>query len=598
MARTPDAPHDTIAIPLPDSALGRLFVGPKASPDAVWFSLAGGRPLYSAGEASEMLYFVKAGRLGVVRREAGHAAQFLGVIKPGEPAGEMALIAGTPHSADVVAMRDSEVMALPRAAFFAAARRDPALMADLAKLMILRTRETGPSLGSSAPIVFCFVGVTPGLPVRDLVEDIERAVLAQGFTCTLIGSESETAPTEWFSTVELRHDVVLMSAEAGEESWIELCTRQADQLFLVGDAAQRPPALAALPPGGPLSTHRLVDLILVHDPKVHRPTGTGAWLDAIAAEHVFHIRKQSAPCLARIARMITGTSVGLVLSGGGARAYAHVGVIRALREAHVPIDFIAGASMGAIIAAGVAMGWEDEEVTTRIRKAFVLTNPLSDLALPMIAMTQGKLVRARLYENFQDTEIEDLWLPFFCVSSNLTTGEYLLHRRGRLRKALQASAALPGVIPPVIIGDNVLVDGAVTNNMPADIMRRWHRGTVIGIDVAEARALTAKDVERPPSLLRWVLSGEWKKGPPLVSLLIRAATVGTARETAPLHEACDLLVMPTLEGIELRDWKAFDPAVEGGYQSMMEALARLDRPVTDLRLPDVMEKEIRAELGM
>ena len=122
----------------PDTALGRLFTAEKRSADICWFSLPGGRTLYAAGDPADMLYFVRTGRLGAVRREEGHEQQFLGIIKPGEPAGEMALIAGTPHSATVVALRDSEIFSMPRAAFFAEARRNPVLMAEMARLMIVR----------------------------------------------------------------------------------------------------------------------------------------------------------------------------------------------------------------------------------------------------------------------------------------------------------------------------------------------------------------------------------------------------------------------------------------------------------------------------
>ena len=178
--------------------------------------------------------------------------------------------------------------------------------------------------------------------------------------------------------------------------------------------------------------------------------------------------------------------------------------------------------------------------------------------------------------------MEDLWLPFFCVSSNLTSGDYHFHQRGQLRRALQASSSLPGVMPPVIWDDSVLVDGAVTNNLPIDLMRRVHRGPVVGVDVAVAKALTPEDVKRPPSLWGWIASGEWRKGPPIVSLLIRAATVSSLREQASIKDACDLMVIPTIEGVELRDWKAFEPAVEAGYQAMKAALAGLQEPLIDL----------------
>jgi len=191
----------------------------------------------------------------------------------------------------------------------------------------------------------------------------------------------------------------------------------------------------------------------------------------------------------------------------------------------------------------------------------------------MIAMTRGDLVARRLREHFEDRQIEDLWLPYYCVSSDLTHGEHRVHHRGLLRRALQASSALPGVTPPVIWEDgSVLVDGAVTNNMPADIMRRTHRGPVVGVDVAVARALNSMDVQAPRSLWAWFATGEWRRGPPLVSLLIRAATVTSQRDQAMLQEACDILITPNIGGVELRDWKAFEPAAEAGYEAMRTLL--------------------------
>jgi NTE family protein len=310
------------------------------------------------------------------------------------------------------------------------------------------------------------------------------------------------------------------------------------------------------------------------------------------------VRESRNEDLRRMARVLSGTSVGLVLSGGGARAYAHIGVIRAMREAGEPIDFLGGASMGGIIAAGCAMEWDDAEITRRIRHAFVDSSPLSDIALPIIAMTRGSVVKQRLKDNFGDVEIEDLWLPFFCVSSNLTLGEYHLHQRGRLRRALQASSSLPGVMPPVIWNNNVLVDGAVTNNMPTDVMRRWHRGPVIGVDVAVAKALTPEDVKPPESVLRWLLSGEWRKGPPVVSVLMRSATVSSTKDQNGARDACDLLVEPLIEGVELRDWKAFTPAVESGYGAMKTALRGLKEPLIDLCRRRADPDELSRHIGV
>ncbi len=567
---------------LADTALTRLFSDRTMVDHISWFSLPGGQVLCETGETADELYFVRTGRLAAIRHEEGQEPQFLGVIRPGEPAGEMALIAGTPHSASVVALRDSEILSLPRDAFFDAAQHHPDLMIELAKLMLQRSR---PMIGRSTvgePSVFGFVGVGDGIATRELVEQIAIEIQSFGYSVATAGEESLSASTEWFSNVEQAHDFVLYAADYEQTAWKQLVSRQVDRLFRVGRGDAPPPARVDLFSSRTLQD-LLVDLVLIHPAGATRPQGSEAWIDALLPARLFHLRDRSRTDLSRLARTIAGLSVGLVLSGGGARAYAHVGAVRALRAAGVPIDFVGGASMGAIIAAGVAMGWNDEEIDHRIRAAFVDTNPLDDIAFPLIAMTRGEKVRARLREHFGDTQIADLWLPYFCVSSNLTSGAYQLHRRGSLRHALRASIAIPGLLPPVTEGGNVLVDGAVMKTFPADIMRSMHLGPIVGVDVTGGRSITADEVARPISVWRWILSGDWRKGPPIVSLLLRAATVTGGRDLAASRLATDVLVLPSVEAIEIRDWKAYEPAKLAGEQAMVSALKGLHRPLTELR---------------
>ncbi|HUO11218.1 MAG TPA: patatin-like phospholipase family protein, partial [Caulobacteraceae bacterium] len=458
---------------LPPSALTRLFAREVTAGRAVWFSLPGGAPLYEAGEDADNFYLLRAGRLGAFRREEGREAQFLGVIRPGEPAGEMALIAGSPHSATVAALRDSEVLSLDRDAFFKAVEADPTVMTELARLMILRNRQSASGGVMGEPSVFSFIGLSSDLEVRPFVADIATRIGRLGYRVTVVGVEALQAPTEWFSNVERDHDFVLYVAEAPEASWKSLVGRQGDRLFRVADGRHPPPqasdALASATET--LQAQQLVDLILVHPAECGAPSNGEAWMDAFGPARLFHIRSRNNADADRLARVLAGQSVGLVLSGGGARAYAHIGAVRAMQERGVPIDFLGGVSMGAIIAAGYAMGWDDPEMERRIRKAFVETSPLDDIAIPLIAMTHGEKVRERLHEHFNDRNIADLWLPFFCVSTNLTRGTYQLHRSGLVREALRASLSLPGVLPPVTSDNDVLVDGAVVKNFPADIMR-------------------------------------------------------------------------------------------------------------------------------
>jgi NTE family protein len=236
-----------------------------------------------------------------------------------------------------------------------------------------------------------------------------------------------------------------------------------------------------------------------------------------------------------------------------------------------------------VIAAGPALNWSQEELETRIRKAFVQSDPLSDITFPMLAMTRAKKVERLLQEAYGDIDLADLHRPFFAVSTNLTSGKLEVHRRGLMRRAMRASIAIPGILPPVVIDGQVLVDGAVLKNLPAEVMRHMNSGPVIGVDMSEARGVDPDTIEHPPSIWRLIATGAWRRGPPIVSILMRSATLTTDADLESSRAATDLLIQPTPDGIDIRDWKGFDVGVEAGYRATHEGLATLDGPVTRLR---------------
>ncbi len=211
MGRLPEIPAD--------SALARLFRKEVVQAETAWFSLPGGEKLYAAGEAADQLFCLRSGRLGAFRHENGHEPHFLGVIRPGEPAGEMALVAGAPHSADVVALRDCEIFALPAEVFFDACEGDPSVMTELARLMILRTRQEVARGTVGEPSVYGFTPVGQPGPLRPLVERIAAEIERLDYTVTVVGAEAASAPIEWFSEVERTHDFVLYVAEVPENGW-------------------------------------------------------------------------------------------------------------------------------------------------------------------------------------------------------------------------------------------------------------------------------------------------------------------------------------------------------------------------------------------
>ena len=553
-----------------------------AEEDTRYFGLPGGWQLFAPGEPSDQIYFVLSGSLGAFRTTPSGKMELVGHIRAGEPVGEMSMIAGEPHEHAVYALRDTELLSLSRHTFMQLVRSDPQILERLTRVIMVRMRQARrKTVRSAEPKVFAMLATSPTIDLKLRTRVLSDELKAMGMRVAVVGEEAVGMPAAYFDELENRNDIVFLLGTIGDTAWFKMTQRHADRIWLFARADARPSVPLLPDDNSPARQFRLVDLVLIHHADERRETPTLEWKNAADAARAFHWKGLDIEQARRLARTIAGKSVGLVFSGGGARAYAHIGVIKALREASCPIDFVGGASMGAIVAASLASGWDDAEIERRMRKAFVESNPLSDYRLPVVGLVKGHKVDARLKEHFGDSLIEDLELPFFAVSTNLTQGTFQVHTSGLLREALRASISLPGILPPVVSDRQVLVDGAVLNNFPVDVMRETHRGRIIGVDVAVApEALSADDFINPPGFLGWTLRHGFKSPPPIANLLMRAATVSINPNQ---HRGLtDILVAPEMKGIELRDWKDYAPAVESGYEAMKQALADLKGPLAQI----------------
>ncbi|MBN8483035.1 MAG: patatin-like phospholipase family protein, partial [Xanthomonadales bacterium] len=280
-----------------------------------------------------------------------------------------------------------------------------------------------------------------------------------------------------------------------------------------------------------------------------------------------HHHVRDARDVRRLARLLTGRSLGLVLSGGGARGFAQIGVVRALREAGLEIDRVGGTSIGSIIGAGVALEWSDEEMFDNYRRAFVVGRPLADYTLPLVALTRGHRVSRLLREQFGARDIADLALPFFCCSANLSSGRLDGHRQGPLWLWLRASCAIPGVLPPVLHHGEVHVDGAVINNLPTDLMAARHAGAIAAIDIGAGDVLHATAEEHAtPSWWRLLLERGSGRRPGIFDILVRSGMVNAERASDERRELASLLLAPPVRETGLLDWRAYERTVEAGYQ--------------------------------
>lgn len=548
-----------------------------------WFCLPAGQMLFREGEPTEAFYLLRSGAMAAFREGALGRPDLIGYIRAGEPVGEMSLLEERPHSASVYALRDSELVRLPKASFEKLTRKHASLLRELTRMMLRRLRG-GIRAPGSEPKVFALVSTSPTIDLDYRAGELKAALARLGVSAAVLGEECAGWPAKRFDEAEAEHDMLLLAARLGDHVWARRAMGRADRMWILARADARPSVPLLPDDPSPTAKLKLLDVVLVHHGG-DRPVSTPQqWCDAAEAARLFHWRQEHPEDVHRLARTLAGRSVGLVLSGGGARAYAHVGAIRALREAGVPFDFCGGASMGAIIAAGVAMDWDDDEMERRVYDAFVASSPLDDWQLPVVSLARGGKVRERLKKHFGDVEIADMARPYFCVSSNLSTGTPRVHRNGRLRDALRASIAIPGLLPPEVDGDNVLVDGAVFTNFPALQMRAFHRGANAGSDVTRSRGLNPADFVNPPGFFAWALKNGLSDPPPMASLLMRAATAGTLEQHAATRDAVELLVLPETD-VDLRQWRRFDDAVAAGYDAAVQSIKALDETTRARLIP-------------
>lgn len=583
---------DLLALVAENHVLGRLApAAQELVADALEpVALPGGAVLVHQGDEADCLYLVAAGRLLVVLDDPEQGPQPLAEVGRGDVVGEMALITDRPRSATVYALRDTHLLRLSVEAFTRLVGEHPEALRPITSAVVeklLAARATGPV---STPVVsIAVVPLGREAAVRAFGGRLERAL------DLLVGSvgrvdcsdavravgEDPSGPTlaAWGSDLETRHSVVLYDADPEPTPWTGACIRQADLVLLVADATTGPASrpVEQLVPHDLALPHRRSELVLLHPAWTEDPRGTARWLACREVERHHHVRMDRDADVARVARLVSDHATGIVYSGGGARGIAEVGVLRALREAGVPIDAVGGTSIGSIVAGGTARGLDPSAIGDLLRRSLVDGRSPVDLTFPAVSIAAGGRVTEQMKDAAQGLDIEDAWINLFAVSTNLTRGAPEVHRSGPAWFALRASFSIPGVFPPMrTAGGDVLVDGGVLDNLPVGVMRSIHDGIrVVAVDVGARRDVTAGAL--PDSGVvsgwRWLVERLNPRTPSsdmagLVRVLMRLTELGAGR--VPDHG--DLYVRPDVEGVAMLDFKAFDRLVQLGYEAGCRAV--------------------------
>ena len=502
-----------------------------------------GEWLIREGDDAEDLYVVLRGRLRAV---AGVDAdrRTLRVLGPGAAIGELALLTGSVRSASVQAVRDSTLLQLGRGRFVELMERDPHFAAAVARELAAQLQLSGGlAAPPTRPALIALRRLDPGVPLEAVASSLARALSAYGPVEVL---EADAAGTSAVERAEDENAHVLLVDEAGAGVWSDLCARQADRTLLVATAESPPPGEASPD----------ADLVVLG------PSSGGALralLDAVQprAHHRLASTEPSDPGAARLARRLVGRALGVVLSGGGARGFAHIGALAELEADGIDVDRYGGCSMGSFIAAMAAAGWSARDIRDRCHEELVRHSPFNDYTLPRVALIRSRKA-ARMFDRlFGEMTIEELAKPLFTVSADLLSSRLVVHRRGSLTEAVGASMSIPGLVPPLSRSGRLLVDGGVLNNLPIDAMADSEEGPIVAVDVV--RRLEASAADEPPL-------------PSIMETLSRATVLGSV-ERAERNRALALLVIsPETQDIPLRDFRALDRAVEAGRAAARAAL--------------------------
>lgn len=569
--------------------------------------LRGGRVLFREGDLPDYLYVVATGRL-----QAQHAdGPVIGEIGRGEPVGEMALLSGETRGADVVALRDSLLLRINRIALLDIVSRHPSALLALCSTIAKRSRRTARGARLDAARGNRTVAVIQahrGIRLPPLVARLGHGMRETGKTVRCVGAtdvdkqfgegaaqtefgagDCHRIISEWLERRELAGGHLVLWSDASGDQWTERCLRQSDRVIVVAssDGGQPPVGLArTLRQHAPRTP---VDLLVL------RADGTPAgdihqWRTLLGARAHYFARPDVQTDFDAVGRQLTGHGLGVVFGGGGARGFAHIGVVRAMEELGVKADIVGGTSMGAFFAALHATGASSRDMLAIGRETFVTKNHLNDYVWPSVSLIRGRKFLKRLRDVFGDTRIEDLRTPFFCISTNLTRARQEVHDDGSLAIWVGTSMCVPGIAPPVVWNGCLLADGAIANGLPVDVMHELGRGPIIASDVAGGGGLDAPGIKGPdPEALL-----HRRSNPSRVSLFALLAGGFAATRDNGLRGSDDLadlhLRMP-VQGVRMFDWRGIESLVERSHQYALAALKgfiderrRAERPKSGSRI--------------
>uniref|UniRef100_A0A673BBL1 lysophospholipase n=1 Tax=Sphaeramia orbicularis TaxID=375764 RepID=A0A673BBL1_9TELE len=597
-----------------------------------WMAVEAGRAVYRQGEKSDSTFIVLSGRLrSVIMKEDGKK-ELIGEYGRGDLIGVVETLTHQNRATTVHAVRDSELAKLPEGALRSIKRRFPQVVTRLihllgqkilqqvnARSLALHTPGSKWDAGNQASNLstVAVLPVSEEVPLTAFTLELQHALIAIGPTLLLtsdtikqrlgaaaLDSVHEYRLSSWLGQQEDIHRIVLYQTDYTLTPWTQRCIRQADCIIIVGLGEQDPAVgeLERMLEGSAVRAQK--QLVLLHREDGPPPKGTVDWLNMRSwiSRHL-HLScprrvfsKRSLPKLrelyqrvfekpadrhsdfSRLARVLTGNTIALILGGGGARGCSQVGIMRALCEAGIPVDLIGGTSIGSLMGALYAEDRSHSRMRMRAREwAMEMTSVFKkvlDLTYPVTSMFSGAAFNSSISNVFKSKQIEDLWIPYFNITTDITASTMRVHTDGSLWRYVRASMSLSGYLPPLCDpkDGHLLMDGGYINNLPADVARSMGAKVVIAIDVGSRDETNLTNYG--DSLSGWWLL--WKRLNPLAEkvkvlnmaeIQTRLAYVCCVRqlESVKNSDYCEY-IRPPIDRYRTLEFGKFDEIAEVGYQ--------------------------------
>lgn len=569
-------------------------------PPPEWVSVPMGETLIEQGQEGEAFFLLVHGRLRVFITDVNGVKKRVGEVLPGEGVGEMSLLTDDPTVASIRAMHDCELVRFSRDSYKQLMEHSPEAALQITRTVIKRLRSGLTEQRDKLPyasIAILPIGADIDISrfVNILSKQLSDFAPVSIFNPDDLGSshnhmvhstkslspETNRKIIKKLMAFEAENTIVLYPADYEPTEWTRLCLRQADLVLVVSSVDSDPSLTEAeisLIDQLDADLAPRIELVLLHPEEWRHHCGTNRWLEPRKAVEFHHLRAWSEPDFARLARIVTGNAINLVLGGGGARGFSQIGVLRALMEAGVPIDRVAGTSMGSLIGALFAQGHSIEDITKVNRKIWLEGKPLSDYTFPLISILRGRRLHNLVKNALHDWKVEDLPITFFCVSSNLTSADLMIHDHGALWEGVRASGSLPGGGPPMFLRGNILVDGGVLNNLPGDLMIERFDGAIIAVDVSQQDPLTIPEkFYETPSGWRILFNKlnpfeNTFQVPGIFEILYRTATLSSDRLLKQTLDRVDFLMVPPVGQFSIASLGKMEQIIDTGYRYAIKQL--------------------------